>query len=76
MDQQDLITAARLERERAQKAQYTAMMLRQWSAATRERHRTLRCAAEAQRDFSPPRPLLDAILVLLSRQLPERAAAL
>ena len=42
MDRQKLIAASRLERERAQKAQYTAMVLRHWSAAMRERRRALR----------------------------------
>lgn len=49
MDAFELVVSARLERERAQKAQYTAMILREWASETRENHRALRLAFRARR---------------------------
>jgi hypothetical protein len=50
LDRQALRLAARLERERAQKAQYTAMILRACAHRTREEHLALRLAFEAFRE--------------------------
>jgi hypothetical protein len=60
MDRTELVVSARLQRERAQKAQYTAMILREWASETRARYRALRLAlqarsaAQAERTDEPP----------------------
>jgi hypothetical protein len=50
MNRHDILLSARLERERAQKAQYTAMVLRAYALQTREECHALRVAFQAYRD--------------------------
>lgn len=49
MNWTELVISARLQRERAQKAQYAAMILREWALATRAQYQTLRLALQARR---------------------------
>jgi hypothetical protein len=50
MDRHEVLLSARLERERAQKAQYTAMVLRAYALRTREECHALRLAVKAYRE--------------------------
>ena len=49
IDRQELLESARLQRERAQKAQYESMILRDWATEVREDCRALQRARREER---------------------------